>query len=422
MANYYTIITNIGKSKIANAQLLDRKVDITEIAVGSAKYNPRDSQETLENEVWRGNIGLIEIDNNNPNWIVLEAVIPSDVGGFTINEVGVFDSSGDMIAVGKYPETYKPILEEGSAKDLYLRMIIEVSNASTVELKIDPTIAIPSQKWVNERLEKAEQNAKNYTDRELEKYEEAVAWDDVENKPSMFPPSAHTHEISDVTDLQDELNKKETPQGAQQKVNVHAEEKNNPHNVTKEQIGLENVANVKQASEDDLTDHTNDDTAHGIGDRSTLETSEKGTIVGALNELFTNVSNGKELIGRAIADVDEDVVVPTEATFGQLATSIGRILDVQRKYKISNVATGNNRWMEFGDVGFRIGLLVIISIKNADYINAVYDGTGEFMGGIGKFKERGVLEMTNNDRGFRYNRHANNDSDAVRLVILVEGE
>lgn len=155
MAQYYTIITNIGKAKIANAQVLDRKLDLTHIAVGDGAGNPNETQISLKNELWRGPVGTIAIDNNNPSWLVLEGVMPSDVGGFNVREVGVFDSVGDLIAIGKYPETYKPVLSEGSAKDLYLRMIIEVANTASVQLKIDPTIAIPSQEWVNKEIEKS---------------------------------------------------------------------------------------------------------------------------------------------------------------------------------------------------------------------------------------------------------------------------
>lgn len=44
------------------------------------------------------------------NWIKIEGLIPSTVGGFTVREVGVIDSAGDLIAIGKYPATYKPTL------------------------------------------------------------------------------------------------------------------------------------------------------------------------------------------------------------------------------------------------------------------------------------------------------------------------
>lgn len=36
-----------------------------------------------------------------------------------------------------------------------------------------------------------------------------------------------------------------------------------------------------------------DEAAHGIGDNKTLLTTKKTTIVAALNELFTNLINGK---------------------------------------------------------------------------------------------------------------------------------
>src|SRR5690606_9846829 len=103
--NFYTLITNIGKAKIANAQVLGEKVDITHIAVGDGQQDPIEDQTALHNEKWRGPIGSISIDDNNPNWIVLQTIVPPNVGGFTIREIGAFDSDGDLIAVGKMAET-----------------------------------------------------------------------------------------------------------------------------------------------------------------------------------------------------------------------------------------------------------------------------------------------------------------------------
>ena len=48
-------------------------------------------------------------------------------------------------------------------------------------------------------------------------------------------------------------------------------------------------------------------------------------VEGAMNELFTNVSNGKDLVGGAITDVDDSVVIPTDPSFGDLADAIGSI-------------------------------------------------------------------------------------------------
>ncbi|WP_243157528.1 phage tail protein [Clostridium sporogenes] len=146
---FYTILTKIGKAKIANATALGNKVNFTALKVGDGKgkyYNPTEEQEDLVNEVWQGNINSIRVDENNPNWVVIEVIIPSSVGGFMIREAGVFDDENNMLAIGKYPETYKPQAQDGSTKDLVIRTNLEISNTSSVTLKVDPTVILATQK------------------------------------------------------------------------------------------------------------------------------------------------------------------------------------------------------------------------------------------------------------------------------------
>ncbi len=146
---FYSILTSIGKAKIANASIFGTRLNLTTLALGDGKgkyYNPTENQEALVNEVWRGNVGAIATDSENSNWIVIETMIAGNVGGFFIREVGVFDDEGSLIAIGKYPETYKPIVSDGATKDLIIRMILEVDNASSVTLKIDPTSVIATKK------------------------------------------------------------------------------------------------------------------------------------------------------------------------------------------------------------------------------------------------------------------------------------
>jgi len=141
-------LTDIGKAKIANATALGTVVQLTHIAVGDGngvEIVPDETDNILTNEVWRAALNSIDVDLVNPDWIVAEGYIPSTDGGFTVREVGLFDVAGDMIAIGSYPDTYKPTLASGSAKDLYIKVIIEVSNAGTVELKIDPAVVLASR-------------------------------------------------------------------------------------------------------------------------------------------------------------------------------------------------------------------------------------------------------------------------------------
>lgn len=159
---FYTILTKIGKAKIANTSALGSKLNLAKFQVGDSNgsyYNPTEEQTELKHKVWEGPISSITIDENNPNWIVLQTMLPGDIGGFMIREAGVFDDEGNLIAIGKYPETYKPVTSEGSSKDLVIKMILEVSNASSVTLKIDPTVILATKKDI-EILENKIKNIK----------------------------------------------------------------------------------------------------------------------------------------------------------------------------------------------------------------------------------------------------------------------
>ncbi|EJB6433641.1 phage tail protein, partial [Campylobacter coli] len=88
-------------------------------------------------------------DENNPNYINLMCYVPSDIGGFEINAIGIYDEVGDLLAVGNLPRTYKPILKEGSAKELMIKIVMELSNAEEVILKLDPSVIMASRDYVD---------------------------------------------------------------------------------------------------------------------------------------------------------------------------------------------------------------------------------------------------------------------------------
>ncbi|SHE62508.1 phage tail protein [Clostridium fallax] len=164
---FYTILTATGKAKIANANALGTKLNITKLQVGDGGgtyYNPTEDQTELKHKVWEGNVNSISVDKENPNWIVIETLLPGDIGGFMIREAGVFDNENNLIAIGKYPETYKPVTSEGSLKDLKIRMILEVSNAANVTLKVDPTVILATQKdlqFLQNKINETNEQVKN---------------------------------------------------------------------------------------------------------------------------------------------------------------------------------------------------------------------------------------------------------------------
>ncbi|WP_238861044.1 phage tail protein [Clostridium sp. YIM B02569] len=147
--NFYTILTTTGKAKIANSAALGTKVNFKTLKVGDgngAYYEPTENQTSLINKVWEGNIGAVTVDETNSNWIVTETTIPASDGGFFIREAGIFDEDGDLIAIAKMAATYKPVAAEGTTKDLSIRIILEVSNSSSITLKVDPNVIIATKK------------------------------------------------------------------------------------------------------------------------------------------------------------------------------------------------------------------------------------------------------------------------------------
>ncbi len=174
---FYTILTNAGKAKVANATLLNSNVTLKTLKVGDSNgsyYNPTEEQTVLKNTVYSCDVGSVQIDKDNPNWIIVETVIPGSVGGFTIREIGLFDVEGDLIAVGKYPETYKPVVANGASKDLCIRTIFEVSNTQSVNLSINPSVIIATKEDIDNLQEQIDENRASLEEKanksELDRY------------------------------------------------------------------------------------------------------------------------------------------------------------------------------------------------------------------------------------------------------------
>ncbi|MGV4228158.1 phage tail-collar fiber domain-containing protein [Citrobacter portucalensis] len=164
-AKFKTIITTAGAEKLAAATVPGgKKVNITVMAVGDGGGTlpePNAGQTKLINEVWRHALNKISQDNRNSNYIVAELVIPPEVGGFWMRELGLYDDEGALIAVANMAESYKPELAEGSGRAQTCRMVIIVSSIASVELSIDATTVMATQDYVDDKLAEHEQSRKH---------------------------------------------------------------------------------------------------------------------------------------------------------------------------------------------------------------------------------------------------------------------
>ncbi|EKQ4428774.1 phage tail protein [Escherichia coli] len=154
-AKFYTLLTDIGAAKLASAAALGIPLKITHMAVGDgggALPTPSAQQTALVAEKRRAALNMLYIDPQNSSQIIAEQVIPETEGGWWIREVGLFDETGALIAVGNCPESYKPQLAEGSGRTQTVRMVLITSSTDNITLKIDPAVVLATRKYVDDKV------------------------------------------------------------------------------------------------------------------------------------------------------------------------------------------------------------------------------------------------------------------------------
>ena len=161
---FYTLLTDIGAAKLASAAALGVPLKITHMAVGDGGGTlptPDAKQTGLVNEKRRAALNMLYIDPQNSSQIIAEQVIPESEGGWWIREVGLFDESGALIAVGNCPESYKPQLVEGSGRTQTVRMVLITSSTDNITLKIDPAVVLATRKYVDDKISEHEQSRRH---------------------------------------------------------------------------------------------------------------------------------------------------------------------------------------------------------------------------------------------------------------------
>lgn len=151
MANYGCLLTAVGQAKIANAIATGTPLKLTEMAVGDGAGNPitpAPEMLTLVREVYRRSINAMAVSPGSADTLVVEMVLPGEVGPFVIREGAVFDEDGDMIAIAAVPASTKSVAEEGSTKDVVLQIHLKVASTAAVTVAINPAVVIATRTWV----------------------------------------------------------------------------------------------------------------------------------------------------------------------------------------------------------------------------------------------------------------------------------
>lgn len=148
---YKSIHTTVGLQLMTQAEATGSQIRLTHIAVGDGNGNqitPSEGMTALVRERYRATVNRVWQNPDRPTMFSAEIIIPASEGGFTLREVGVFDSNGNLFVVGNLPDTYKPTGSDGSYSDTVIRVDFMVTNASIVELIIDPNVIVATHQWI----------------------------------------------------------------------------------------------------------------------------------------------------------------------------------------------------------------------------------------------------------------------------------
>lgn len=153
--SYATIITKLGKAAISKAIADREQISLTKMGVGQSKDVISDEWETLPEEAQKFSISDIRVKEDDTNIVIVQGILEASVGGFVIRQVGIYGANDKLFAVANVPETIKPRLSEGAAKDLTINFYIALSDTGVINLTVEESSKFASRRYVDTKFEAA---------------------------------------------------------------------------------------------------------------------------------------------------------------------------------------------------------------------------------------------------------------------------
>ncbi|UZD97404.1 phage tail protein [Pseudomonas corrugata] len=150
------MLTTLGANKKTNCDALGIPWEPKYMLVGDANGTdpvPSPSQTKLINQVYRAQLNQLRVSEKDPNVLIAELVLPPEVGGWWIRELGLEDKDGVFCAVSNVAPSYKPLLEQNSGRNQVVRMHIITNGTSNIQLKIDPSVVLATREYVDSQIQ-----------------------------------------------------------------------------------------------------------------------------------------------------------------------------------------------------------------------------------------------------------------------------
>lgn len=182
-----------------------------------------------------------------------------------VNEIGVFAKRGNheefmyMYTWAEQGDVIPPKTSAYVYRDYDFNTTISKNSQITIQYNATDLVyaTVPELKATERKLQTNIDNHIRDTARHVSD-QERTRWNGKAD-------ATHRHKVADIDGLEAIIGNQTTNKANQADLTAHINNRNNPHNVTKQQVGLGNVANVEQASKVDFQDHSNNrNNPHGV--------------------------------------------------------------------------------------------------------------------------------------------------------------
>ena len=153
MSDYYNILTNLGRSKITDLITSDTALENIQIAFGDGNGSvptPNPARTALVNEVHRRPANKLQKHPTLTNSIIVDVVIPNNVGGFWIREFGIY-FDGVLICNGSLAPTFKEASDD-TVNTYRLKPYINVESDRLKVVEIESDLINATESWTQENF------------------------------------------------------------------------------------------------------------------------------------------------------------------------------------------------------------------------------------------------------------------------------
>lgn len=298
------IITNRGRALQAKAQIGTQLV-FTRIAVGDGELGGGSILDLTELKHEVKSLSITKIKTLSDGKAVIGTLLSNqDISeGFYLREIGIFAQDpdlGEILYCYGNAGALAEYIPAGGGADIIeknIDIITIVGNASSVSAVIDESLIFETPDGAQEKVDthavkkQTHGISEDYYIAKTSRSDQLPAWEDIQGKPSSFPPMTHTHAGNDITSQVESAAAADTVpwSGVSGKPSSYPPSAHKSTHVTGGTDEL-TPADIGAASQADLAAHLADNMPHLFTDGTKTYRWGLAVIDGVVNMIYEEVS------------------------------------------------------------------------------------------------------------------------------------